>query len=179
MGAPLEYLMDPIVNEINEISELTPMVVAALTEVQAYIPDQELITQVDGIGISRVLDIINIQVYLRSVGLVLVVGTVQDNQIPSGNFIEVISPCLEVFPDITTFSMDEADQDQTVEIVDVIAEKYILGDLSIVPESQLRNSLKAIKDMASKGMTIFPVYKDSLVNALLSYEFQIYYVMMR
>lgn len=175
IGAPLGLIMDPIYAEASDIQDLGRMVVAALNEVQAYLPDQEVITLVDSMGINRVLDLINLQVYLRKVGLLLVVGTVNEEHSVNGNYIEVVSPNLELLPDISNFDINE-DQDQTVEIVSSIVNKYSLGDLSLVPESQIKTSLMAIQDMSSKGMTIFPVYKDSLSNSLIDYGFQIYYV---
>lgn len=177
-GSPLQVLTDPIYGDVADYNGITDLVVTALMNASTYISNQEVITQVETNGINRWLDIVNLQVWLRNQGLVLLVGeiTTDPAAIPStGYFIEVISPVLGTLPIVTSF-YDESANYSMSEIASTIANKFNLGDPNIVPTSDLRTILGTMEDMESRGLMVFAAFKDQLENKLAEYGFQMYYI---
>lgn len=178
IGAPFSALMDPIYGEVSAYPEVTPLIVSALNAVSPFLNNQELITMVETNGITRWLDIVNLQTYLRENSLFLCVSEVAEQPTSNpieGVMIEVMSPKLELFPMTTSF-YDEGGQYNIVDIINEIINKFQVGDVNLTPPSNLISLIGAIKDMQNRGIAIFPMYVDQLQNELTNYGFSLYYV---
>jgi len=181
VGAPLNVIMDPIYKDVEQFTEIGPMVSTALNAVSAYLTDPEVITMVESMGITRWLDIVNLQVYLRSTGLVLLVTEVTSEQSSFGTdgiLIEVVSPKLTTLPVSTTYYSEDNQYDM-LSIVEDQVNKFVIGDSNIVPNASILMLLNSINDMKSKGMQIFPMYVDQVEYELTAYGFQMYYIYLR
>jgi len=181
LGAPLSVLMDPIYGDIEKFDEIGPMVYTALNAVSAYLPDQEVITMVDSMGINRWMDIVNLQVYLRNNGLVLLVTEVSGDQSSFGTdgvLVEVVSPRIDVLPMSTSYYAQDNQYDM-LSIVEDQVNKFMVGDPNIIPNASIKTLLNAINDMKSKGMQIFPMYIDQVEYELTAYGFQMFYIYLR
>lgn len=181
LGAPLSVLMDPIYGDIEKFDEIGPMVSTALNAVSAYLPDQEVITMVDSMGINRWMDIVNLQVYLRNNGLVLLVTEVSGEQSSFGTdgvLVEVVSPRIDVLPMSTSYYSQDNQYDM-LSIVEDQVNKFMVGDSNIIPNASIKTLLDAINDMKSKGMQVFPMYIDQVEYELTAYGFQMFYIYLR
>lgn len=178
MGAPLRTLIEPIVGEAENYDQISELIVSALSNASSFINSQEIITQVETMGIHRYLDIVNLQVYLRNQGLVLVVSEISTDPVKvdfEKYFIKVLSPNLGMLPSSTTFYQTDGEYD-LLSIISEIVDKYNLGDTGIVPESNIKSLVEGYNNMKSNGMPIFSLYLDSLQNELMNYGFQMFYV---
>lgn len=181
LGAPLSVLMDPIYKDIDKFDEIGSMVYSALNAVSAYLPDQEVITMVESMGINRWMDIVNLQVYLRANNLVLLVTEVSTDQVSLGTdgvIVEVVSPKIDSLP-VSTSYYSQDNQYDMVSIIEEQVNKFMIGDSNIIPESSIKMLLSAINDMKSKGMQIFPMYVDQLEYEFSTYGFQMFYIYLR
>lgn len=181
-GAPLNVLMDPIYQDVENFSEISPLINTALNAVSAYLPDQEILTMVDTMGISRYMDIVNLQTYLRNnANMVLLVTEVTSDEASLGTdgiMIEVVSPRVDVLPMSTTYYAEDGQYD-VISIITEQVEKFAVGDPNIIPNSSIRTLINSIDNLKQNGMTIFPMYADQLEYELMNYGFQMYYIYLR
>lgn len=179
LGAPLQTIMDPVYGEIEKYEDLGQYLTTAIMNAESYIDNSsELTNLIETAGITRYLDIVNLQVSLLSQGLVLLVTQVTTDQSKlgvDGVALEIISPLVGMLP-VSTSYYDESKNYDMVEIVDEIVTKFNLGDPGLVPQSTIKSLLASIKDMKSRGLDIFPMYIDQLTNELVNYGFSLYYV---
>lgn len=178
MGAPLRTLIDPVIGEADTYEQISQLVETALINAETYLPAQEVVTQISTAGIHRYLDIVNLQVYLRKMGLVLLVTEISTDPVNinfESFFVEVVTPNLGMLPSSTTFYQENGEYD-LLAIVNEIVDKYNLGDTMMIPESNIRTLCDTYNSMKDKGMPIFPLYLDSLANELVNYGIQIMYI---
>lgn len=178
VGAPLNMIMESIYGDAESYEDMSALIVSAITSASAFLPDQDVTTLVQSMGISRWLDIVNLQEYFKSIGFVLSVTEVTSEPVSLGStgaFIEIVSPRIDLLPVSTVFYDDTGNYD-ILQVVSQIVDKFNIGDPSIIPNAAIRQLISAFNNMEEHGMQVFPMYNDQLLNELADYGFELRYI---
>lgn len=178
LGAPLNMITDSVYGDAESYDDISALVVSAITSASAFLPDQDVTTLVQSMGISRWLDIINLQKYFQSLGFVLSVTEVTSEPVKlgtTGAFIEIVSPRIDLLP-VSTVFYDESGNYDILQVVSQIVDKFNLGDPSIIPTASIRQLISAFNNMEEHGMQVFPMYNDQLLSELADYGFELRYI---
>lgn len=177
-GAMLTVLMDPIITEINEYSQLKQPIIDAISKACGE-SESTLMNLISASEIEGWSNIIDIQVYLRSKGYVLLIGEVTDVEstiAPElGGMLEVVSPKYVDFPVISTYFAEQYDFNVT-QIIEELESKFDMNNLSIIPESNMSAINNSIKELEEAGAPIVQLMRDAQINELVKYGFQVFVV---
>lgn len=183
IGTPLTEIDDPIIlnfedDNANPFPEITKAVVTLLRDNISQLDDQEVATLVERNGIDNVLDLNELNVYLQSQGLRLIVANTLSGTIPDladGQFtVVVMTPMNSMLPMRTDYVVNTQDLYLPGIIGDIIS-KFGIGR-GLVPSNQLVNLVSVLNQMTEQGLPETPMYLNTLMEEVYKYGIEILYI---